>query len=612
MLKKLEIEDNAPWKQRYWVPSTGSAQIASSFPTRAILNDTRSGSLQYYAWDISSNSLRQLTDTPGGFSVDMYISADGRWVYYLLDQQGSETGHYVRMPFEGGDLQDLTPQFPPYTSFGFMPDRCGNRIVFTAVFDHLYQVYCLDLDENGKAGAPRLIHASPRYMEGVCISGDGDVVVVRSTEHSDDLQFGLLAFDAETGEKLGELRESDKSSLNNLLPSPISGDPRLLATSTSTGLETLLLWNPRTGERVDLALENVTGAVRAFDWSPDGDRILFRTFNAAVQQLYSYNFRTGKVTVLSSPAGVHMSPCFSPDGTEIYSRWESPIQRSCLIALSATTGEMKRKVLCAGEISPGHDWSSIHFPSSDGQIIQAWLGLPDGEGPFPTVIDIHGGPDSMVTNYFSPEAQAWLDHGFAYCAVNYRGSTTFGREFEQKIWGQPGRWEIEDLVAARCWLVGQNIAKSGEIFLTGWSWGGYLTLLGLGKNPDLWAGGMAGIAATDWKVSYAEASENIRGWLISFFGGTPEEKPEQYRLSSPITYVEQVKAPVLIIQGRHDTIAPPQAVEEYERKMRSLGKDIEVVWYDTGHAGSFTSIHQAINHQEKMLRFAYHVLESQR
>ena len=94
------------------------------------------------------------------------------------------------------------------------------------------------------------------------------------------------------------------------------------------------------------------------------------------------------------------------------------------------------------------------------------------------------------------------------------------------------------------------------------------------------------------------------------FGGTPDEKPEQYRLSSAITYVENVKAPVLIIQGRHDTIAPPRPVEVYEKRMKALGKDIEVFWYDTGHAGSLTSINEANHHQEIMLKFACRVLGS--
>jgi len=163
-------------------------------------------------------------------------------------------------------------------------------------------------------------------------------------------------------------------------------------------------------------------------------------------------------------------------------------------------------------------------------------------------------------------------------------------------------------VAARHWLVGQAIAKADSILLTGWSYGGYLTLLGLGKAPELWAGGMAGIAIADWVMSYEDSAETLRGYQVALFGGTPAEKPEQYRLSSPISYIENVKAPVLIIQGRNDTRTPPKPIELYETKMKSLGKDIEVYWFDTGHAGASTSVEAGIRHQELMLRFAARVL----
>ena len=83
-------------------------------------------------------------------------------------------------------------------------------------------------------------------------------------------------------------------------------------------------------------------------------------------------------------------------------------------------------------------------------------------------------------------------------------------------------------------LVEKNIAKADAVFLTGWSYGGYLTLLGLGKAPELWAGGMAGVALADWVMNYEDSAETLRGYQVSLFGGTPEEKMEQYRISSPI------------------------------------------------------------------------------
>jgi len=208
----------------------------------------------------------------------------------------------------------------------------------------------------------------------------------------------------------------------------------------------------------------------------------------------------------------------------------------------------------------------------------------------------------MQSDVFSPGSQSWLDHGFAYMAVNYRGSTGFGAPFQEKIRGQPGYWELEDIVAARSWLVQQQIAQPEQLFLTGWSYGGYLTLYALGKRPDLWAGGMAGIAIADFGITDEEES-TIRSYLRLLLGGSLAEIPEQYRESSALTYVNSVKAPVLIIQGRNDSRAPAHAVEVYEERMKALNKSIEVYWFEAGHGSS--DVEEQIHWQELLLQFVY-------
>ncbi len=202
--------------------------------------------------------------------------------------------------------------------------------------------------------------------------------------------------------------------------------------------------------------------------------------------------------------------------------------------------------------------------------------------------------------------QSWVDHGFAFASINYRGSTTFGKQFLEQIWGNPGDLEVEDMVGARDWLVDHDIARPDQILLTGWSYGGYLTLQALGKYPDLWAGGMAGIAVADRALQYKYSSDKHKGYIAGLFGGTPDEKPDQYRKSSPTTYVERVTAPVLLIQGRNDTRCPARQVEVYEEMMHALGKPIEILWFDSGHGSA--SAEDRIAFQERMLRFAYQAL----
>jgi Tol biopolymer transport system component len=566
--------------------------------------------MQWYAWDIPSNTLQQITDTDGGHSSFLIISPDGQWVYYLDDTQGDEIGHFVRMPVGGGDLQDISPDLPPYSSFGLSISRSGSCIGFLAAYEDQFNIFCLDVEKDGTLSNFRKLYTSPCLLIGALLSYDGSLLTVMTNEHTGKPQFSLLTFDTRVGKKNSELCDGEQNSLELMVPSPIPGDQRLLASTTVTGIETLFIWDPSTRERTDLKFASVTGAVSAYDWSSNGKHILFETFNEAVQQLYLYNLSKDETIQLHYPGGINFSSYFAPNGYEIFTHWQNSNQPTRLIALSPLGDETWRTVISAGEVPSGHEMQSISFTSSDGQIIQGWLGVPGGDGPFQTVLETHGGPAGVASNNFSPNAQAWLDHGFAFLTINYRGSTTFGREFEQKIWGLPGHWELEDLVSARHWLVKQNIAKPDSILLTGRSYGGYLTLLALGKAPELWAGGMASVAIADWIMSYEDSAETLRGYQVALFGGTPEEKPEQYRLSSPITYAENVNAPVLIIQGRNDSRTPARPVEVYEAKMKSLGKDIEVNWYDTGHAGSFTSVEEGIRHQEIMLRFAFRVCGS--
>ncbi len=240
--------------------------------------------------------------------------------------------------------------------------------------------------------------------------------------------------------------------------------------------------------------------------------------------------------------------------------------------------------------------------------MQAWLGVPDGEPPFPVVLETHGGPTAATAANFHPQAQAFLDEGFAVLSLNYRGSTTFGREFEQAIWGRLGELEIEDLAATHRWLTETGVAIPDRILLTGWSYGGYLTLLGLGRQPDLWAGGMAGVAIADWEMNYEDSSDLLRSYQRMLFGGDPSERGDAMRSGSPMTYVDAVRAPVLIIQGRNDTRTPARPIEVYVERLRSRGHPVEIEWFDAGHTGAGDQL--AIDHQAHMLAFAKRIASS--
>lgn len=207
----------------------------------------------------------------------------------------------------------------------------------------------------------------------------------------------------------------------------------------------------------------------------------------------------------------------------------------------------------------------------------------DGSGPFPTVFEIHGGPTWHDSDAFAAGPAAWLDHGFAVVRVNYRGSTGYGREWTDALKHRVGLIELEDIAAVREWAVSSGLADPAKLVLTGGSWGGYLTLLGLGTQPDAWTVGIAAVPVADYVASYADEMEALKSLDRTFFGGSPQEVPDRYEASSPITYVEQVKAPVYISAGMNDPRCPIRQIDNYVERLRALDKPHEVYRYDAGH-----------------------------
>lgn len=607
------------WRRRFRIPTILAAAPAVARSDRGLVAADLDGrSEQLYAWDVPSGSLRRLTDRARS-TVHGWIDPAGRWVYYLDDESGNEFGHLVRVPFEGGAAQDVTPGLAPYTLRGMGFSRAGNRLVLNRVDAGGFQLTRIDLDADGIPGTPRLLRRDTAEAMDALLSADGTVAVTSSTGPAGGMRrYTLLALDAAGGEPVGELSGGVDDSVRPVTFSPLPGDTRVLATSDRSGFRRPLLWDPHRQERHDLALSQLAGEVVPMDWSADGARLLLCQLDRGAQRLYAYELATGALTRLDHPQGTVHSPLrllsdmsggdawFGADG-EVVSTFQNSVQPPVVGTLDARSGRPWRILLQVSEPPPARPWQPLAFRSSDGQEVRAWLAVPDGDGPFPTVLDVHGGPHWWRAETFDPESQAWLDHGFAFVSVNFRGSTTFGRAFAEQIWGDVGRLELEDMVAARQRLVERGVTRPDAVIVTGASYGGFLTLYALGRRPGLWAGGIAHVATTDWLMEYEDASDALKAAIAAWFAGPPSARREAYVASSPITYARDVTAPVLVFQARNDTRVPPRQMEAYQQRLRSLGKQIEVVWSDGGH--DLPTASERIGGQERALRFARRILD---
>jgi dipeptidyl aminopeptidase/acylaminoacyl peptidase len=197
---------------------------------------------------------------------------------------------------------------------------------------------------------------------------------------------------------------------------------------------------------------------------------------------------------------------------------------------------------------------------------------------------VHGGPNWLYLDTWWADVQALIDEGFAVAMVNYRGSIGFGRRWRDHIVGNIGFPEVEDVVAGRDDLVAGGIADPERVVIGGWSWGGYITLLALGLRPDLFAAGVAGVPVGDYLDSYDDSAPSLQAYDRTLVGGVVHDIPEFVAERSPITYVNDVRAPAFVLVGENDTRCVPSQVYRYVRALRKAGGDVELYSYAEGHS----------------------------
>ncbi|HET6857923.1 MAG TPA: prolyl oligopeptidase family serine peptidase, partial [Streptomyces sp.] len=298
----------------------------------------------------------------------------------------------------------------------------------------------------------------------------------------------------------------------------------------------------------------------------------------ARSELRRYDLATRQLVEVPTPAGTVSGATARPDGSVEY-LWSSaalpPVVRS-------TSGEIVLDP--PGAKAPASVPVEDVWVEGPGGRIHALVQKPaGGAGPFPTVFEIHGGPTWHDSDAFAGGPAAWVDHGYAVVRVNYRGSTGYGREWTDALKHRVGLIELEDIAAVREWAVTSGLADADKLVLAGGSWGGYLTLLGLGTQPDAWAVGLAAVPVADYVTAYHDEMEALKAMDRTLLGGTPEEVPERFEASSPLTYVDAVRAPVYISAGVNDPRCPIRQVENYVDRLAARGATHEVYRYDAGH-----------------------------
>jgi dipeptidyl aminopeptidase/acylaminoacyl peptidase len=229
------------------------------------------------------------------------------------------------------------------------------------------------------------------------------------------------------------------------------------------------------------------------------------------------------------------------------------------------------------------DVELVSYPTFDGRKIPAWLYRPDTEGRVPVVLSIHGGPEAQERPVYQPLYQYLLSRGIAVLATNIRGSTGYGKSYQRLVQRDWGGGDMQDWEHAVKWLREQDWVEPERIGVYGGSYGGFAVLTCVTRLPQYWAAAVD-IFGPSNLVTFAKAVPPTWKRFIARFVGDPETEADFLMERSPITYVENVQTPLLVIQGATDPRVVKGESDQLVEKLESLGREVEyVVFDDEGH-----------------------------
>ena len=599
----MSVDYDDGWRRWFAGPYLATVRpTAGAVDLALVVEEDREGSVGRI-WDASADTLSD--PLPFAVGQSAALSPNGRWVVDLDDDGGSEVGRLYAVRADGGERVELTPERAAYVLRGLEFSADGSMLAVTLVDDDGYHLVVIPVAPWGSA---RTIYSSPSEGWYGHLSADGTLASIDTTDHNPGVRrTAVTVVDVASGRQVSVLDDLPGGPVRAVRFAGRAGDPRVLVWTERSGFARPAVWNPLTGERLDLDLSDLRGEVMPLDWHAESRNIIAVHIEDGVQRLLLLAEDGSAQTVLGDGGGSYVHPdvanvypsysgsYFAPDGEVriVGSRWDVPLH-----VRAHRPGRESQVLFAPTEIPGGLPLTSSMIRSTDGTRIQLWWAVPEQQ-PRGTVLEVHGGPNLVTVDGFDPSAQAWLDAGFAYASLNYRGSVCFGRTFREGFWGAGGDPEIEDIESAVGWLREQGLATPETTFITGASYGGHLTLLSLGRLTGMFAGGLAHVAMCDWKTAYEDMNPALRSAWTGFLGGKPNEVSELLERYSAINLVEKVSGSVWLNQGSRDTRTPAAQAQRYADALRASGGDVVIDWFDAGHEPS--GLRGSEHDQERMI-----------
>ncbi len=340
------------------------------------------------------------------------------------------------------------------------------------------------------------------------------------------------------------------------------------------------LWflNVASGKARRLIAPDFQGSILNFEWSPGGREILLAAGVGLDEHLYTVNLASGKTIAVLNERGTGSEFTLSRRGEIAIVRGNSTRPAEVYFSSDSRPGEVSLRNL-TNHNSRVEQWQladteDVLWTSKDGTSVEGLLikpvGYRSGQGPFPTLVYLHGGPNSAYTHRFPSVrnyGQWWAGQGWAVFYPNFRGSTNYGDVFmggNVKDWG--GR-DFEDVMTGLDHLISEGIADPERLAIAGWSYGGYLTAWILSQT-DRFQAASYGAGTFNLVSMYGDSGLQL---LMEAYLGRPWDETELYHARAPVSFEAQIQTPTIIFQGERDTSVPRQQSQDLFMSLQKRG-----------------------------------------
>jgi dipeptidyl aminopeptidase/acylaminoacyl peptidase len=536
--------------------------------------------------------------TAGGWPIQLAVSddrqfsavwsPDGKWIGWQQDRGGNEAYDiYVVAPGGGTPLNLTSTPDVSETNPSFSPDSKMLMVGWKPTKSPMTDIAVINLATKSVRNLTNEKSAD-RFWFPVGWSRDGKFVVANRLK-ADFTIAEVYNIDTATGQ-MNNLTPDSKVRITASSLAP--DDKRILVTSNEKGgydnVALLDIASKKLTWITDLKWEADGG-----DFSPDGKWMTYFVNEDGRDDTYIANATGGAPRKLAMPPGVTTSTgrpnAFSPRGDRMLLRHQSGTQTNDIWIYDVATDratQLTHSTVASLAAAPLPPSQIVHYKSFDGTVISAFLWMPfnlERNGKNPGIVLPHGGPTGQTVDAFNRNVIALVSRGYTVIAPNVRGSTGYGLAFQKMNFQDLGGGDLQDEVYAAKFLTATGYIDAKKIGITGGSYGGFMTLMAIGKTPDVWSAAVELFGIVDWYTMLQHEDPFLQEYEKSLLGD-PVKDRAIYEAASPIKYLTNAKAPLLVLQGENDIRVPKEEAEQVVSILKNAGKTVDAHYYPAeGH-----------------------------